>query len=220
MSEITSLKFPFNLEKDQIEAVNSWLRNQNRGSIIYSTGTGKTEIAFECARRVAKKENSDAAFNILFLVPRIVLISQNITRLNQYGIKKECIGVFYGEKKDIKEITFSTYQSIIRNFDLIRNSKMVILDEVHLVSSTAKKLSNIFSILEEDSSKAILGLTATIDERDPKYSKIIELIPPVRKYMIKEAVDDGRLTEPKVIIRPVKLNFKDRKEYEDMSKSD
>ena len=149
MSEITSLKFPFNLEKDQIEAVNSWLRNQNRGSIIYSTGTGKTEIAFECARRVAKKENSDTAFNILFLVPRIVLIAQNITRLNQYGIKKESIGVFYGEKKDIKEITFSTYQSIIKNFDLIRNSKMVILDEVHLVSSTAKKLSNIFSILEE-----------------------------------------------------------------------
>ncbi len=219
MSEITSLKFPFNLEKDQIEAVNSWLKNQNRGSIIYSTGTGKTEIAFECARRIAKTENSHGAFNILFVVPRIVLIAQNIRRLNQYGIKKECIGVFYGEKKDIKEITFSTYQSIIRNFDLIRNSKMVILDEVHLVSSTAKKLSNIFSILEEDSSKAILGLTATIDERDPKYSKIIALIPPVRKYMIKEAVDDGRLTEPEVIIRPVKLDFKERKEYEDMSKS-
>ncbi|HVP82810.1 MAG TPA: DEAD/DEAH box helicase family protein, partial [Nitrososphaeraceae archaeon] len=67
MSVINSLIFPFNLEKDQIEAVNSWLKNQNRGSIIYSTGTGKTEIAFECARRVAKKENSDTAFNILFL---------------------------------------------------------------------------------------------------------------------------------------------------------
>jgi superfamily II DNA or RNA helicase len=93
LSEITSLKFPFNLEKDQIEAVNSWLKNQNRGSIIYSTGTGKTEIAFECARRIAKTENSHGAFNILFLVPRIVLIAQNITRLNQYG-KKKNVSVF------------------------------------------------------------------------------------------------------------------------------
>ncbi len=50
---ILNLKFPFNLTKDQEDAATAWIKNKYRGSIIYSTGTGKTEIAFECARRAA-----------------------------------------------------------------------------------------------------------------------------------------------------------------------
>lgn len=215
LSNISYLKFPFILEKDQIEAVNAWLNNNKRGSIIYSTGTGKTEIAFECARRLAINGNSN--FKILFLVPRIVLIEQNIKRLMKYGIKKNSIGAYYGERKNVTNITFSTYQSIVRNFDLLRNANMVILDEVHLISLTAKKFSSIFSILKKDTNKAILGLTATINEDDPKYSEIITLIPPVKKYMIKEAVTDGRLTEPTITIRPVRMNSKENDDYEKIS---
>jgi superfamily II DNA or RNA helicase len=142
------------------------------------------------------------------------LIEQNIKRLIKYGIKKEKIGVYYGEKKDIKEITFSTYQSIIKNFDLLRQSDMIILDEMHMVSETAKRFSKIFDVLHDNYDKLILGLTATIDENDPRYSKIMTLIPPVKKYMIKEAVNDGRLSEPQIILKPVKLNFEERKIYE------
>jgi superfamily II DNA or RNA helicase len=217
LSDISQLKFPFKLKKDQIEAVDAWLNNNSRGSIIYSTGTGKTEIALECAKRIA--ENGVSNFKILFLVPRIVLLEQNVKRLTQYGIKKDKIGVYYGEKKNVKEITLSTYQSILKNFALLKNANMVILDEVHLVSTTAKKFSSIFSILELDIDKAILGLTATIDEEDPRYSKIMTLIPPVRKYMIKEAVNDGRLTEPRIIIKSVRLNLKDKDNYEKISKA-
>ena len=50
---IFSLKFPFVLTKDQEDAISAWIDNNYRGSIIYSTGTGKTEIAFECAKRAA-----------------------------------------------------------------------------------------------------------------------------------------------------------------------
>ena len=49
---ITLLQFPFLLKNDQIEAVEAWINNNYRGTILYSTGTGKTEIAFECARRL------------------------------------------------------------------------------------------------------------------------------------------------------------------------
>lgn len=220
MSEIIDLKFPFDLKKDQREAVDEWINKKGKGSIIYSTGTGKTEIAFECARKIASlllEQNPQIVFNILFLVPRIVLIEQNIKRLTKYGIKKEKIGVYYGEKKDIKEITFSTYQSIIKNFDLIKQSDMIILDEMHMVSETAKKLSRIFDVLQANPDKLILGLTATIDEDDPRYSKIMNLIPPIKKYMIKEAVNDGRLSEPKIIFKPVKMNLEERKIYEETS---
>ncbi len=211
------LKFPFELKKDQRDAVDEWINKKGKGSIIYSTGTGKTEIAFECARKMAsliRKQNPLMVFKILFLVPRIVLIQQNINRLIKYGIKKEKIGVYYGEKKDIKEITFSTYQSIIKNFDLLRQSDMIILDEMHMVSETAKKLSKIFDVLYDNYDKLILGLTATIDENDPRYSKIMKLIPPVKKYMIKEAVNDGRLSEPLVILKPVIMNSEEQRIYE------
>ena len=96
LTAILNLKFPFELKDDQRMAVNAWLNNNFKGSIIYSTGTGKTEIAFECARRLAEiNDNNDVAlspksesynkpnqeFRILFLVPRIVLIEQNVNRL-------------------------------------------------------------------------------------------------------------------------------------------
>src|SRR5919202_5283065 len=98
-----------------------------RGSLIYSSGTGKTEIAFECARRAAAagavfaKNNTRAGeeqslctrrFDILLVVPRIVLVSQNLKRLINYQIRQDRIGVYFGEKKEInKEITIITYQS-------------------------------------------------------------------------------------------------------------
>jgi superfamily II DNA or RNA helicase len=55
---ISYLKFPFCLKKDQIEAAHVWVTNGFRGTILYSSGTGKTEIAFECARRAAAKDST------------------------------------------------------------------------------------------------------------------------------------------------------------------
>src|SRR6187200_1183181 len=105
ISAISSLKFPFKLTKDQIEAVDAWVSNGYKGSIIYSTGTGKTEIAFECAKRACEaiehKEDNNSSFNILFIVPRIVLVQQNIDRLIRYGIAQERIGAYFGERKEV-----------------------------------------------------------------------------------------------------------------------
>src|ERR671931_2964009 len=124
IAAISSLKFPFKLTKDQLEAVDAWVLNGYRGSIIYSTGTGKTEIAFECAKRGAAAIAIPAAhqkgknfFNILLLVPRIILVEQNIGRLLKYGISKEHIGAYFGERKEVHEITVGTYQSVVNNSD-------------------------------------------------------------------------------------------------------
>jgi superfamily II DNA or RNA helicase len=215
ISAISMLKFPFKLTKDQIEAVEAWIMNGYNGSIIYSTGTGKTEIAYECARRaceaIVHREQTSVSdnnnpFSILFLVPRIVLVQQNINRLTRYGIPQERIGAYFGERKEVGEITISTYQSAISNLDLINNSKMIIFDEVHLVSDSATTLRKVFNFaIEGKSKKPLLGLTATIDEQDPKYNTILSLLPPVKRYMMKEAVKDKRLVRPVVI--PIKARF-------------
>jgi superfamily II DNA or RNA helicase len=199
---ISSIRFPFELKKDQLEAAEAWITNGCRGSVIFSTGTGKTEIAFECARRAAKLHDK---FPILFLVPRIVLIEQNIKRLASYGIPADQVGVYYGERKEVREITISTYQSAINNFELIRGAKMIVLDEVHLVSESAIAFDRIFDVIVEDPCKAILGLTATINENDAKYQTILTVAPPVKKYMIKDAVTDGRLAKP--VVMPVAVSF-------------
>ena len=227
---ISSLKYPFHLRGHQLQAVDAWISSGMRSSIIYSSGTGKTEIAFECARRAAailtfnksdvKRASSvsSQSFNILFLVPRIVLINQNLKRLIDYGISREKIGVYFGERKEInKEITISTYQSVIYNPELIHRAKMVVFDEVHLVSDTAKILSKIFDVVIEDPTKALLGMTATINEKDSKYNTVLTILPPIKKYMLKEAVEDGRLTRPVVIPIKVSLTEKEQKLYESCS---
>ena len=71
---------------------------------------------------------SDYPMAILLLVPRIVLIAQYLKRLLNYGIPDDKIGVYFGERKEIREITISTYQSVIYNPDLIRKLKMIIFD--------------------------------------------------------------------------------------------
>ncbi|HEX9677611.1 DEAD/DEAH box helicase [Nitrososphaera sp.] len=216
MPAISALKFPFDLKRDQIEAVEAWMQNGCRGSVIYSTGTGKTEIAWECARRAAEKSGAKH-YRILFLVPRIVLINQNVRRLLSYSIDEGNMGVYYGMRKDAREITISTYQSVINNFDLVRQADMVVLDEVHLVSETAVEFDGIFDVIVEDANKAILGLTATINEREPRYHTILTIAPPVKKYMIRDAVSDGRLARPIVIEEKVKFTDEEQKIYDEAS---
>ena len=220
ISAISKLKFPFHLKGHQLEAVDAWISSGLRGSIIYSSGTGKTEIAFECARRAAditSISSSSSRLNcpmvILLLVPRIILIAQYLKRLSSYGIPIDKIGVYFGERKKIREITISTYQSVTYNPDLIRRSKMIIFDEVHLVSDTSK----VFDIAVEDTNKALLGLTATIDEQESRYNTIITVIPPVKKYMLKEAIEDKRLAKPVVIPMQVKFTEKEQKLYDTYS---
>lgn len=265
---ISLLEFPFALKEDQVAAVEAWMANNYRGTILYSTGTGKTEIAFECAKRLAshhlsvdnksqavktdeaynsnlflndkdtlvvdvdisKQVNNNADtniynkaistsntpysfFNILFLVPRISLIAQTINRLISYGIPKEKVGAYFGERKETREIMISTYHSVIRNPLLIRRSDMVIFDEVHLIRDTSKSFIKIFDIVVEDPKRAILGLTATLDEKDFKNSTILAVLPPVKKYTIRKAVKDKRLAKPVIIPIKVSLTASELKEY-------
>ena len=232
LPSVLNLTFPFELTKDQLAAVDAWIFNAYRGSIIYSTGTGKTEIAFECAKRRASENlNHNSAQNnlvdgtvhtsnnsvpsILFLVPRIILIEQNFKRLLDYHIPKESIGVYFGERKEVREITVSTYQSIVNNLELIRNSDTIVFDEMHLLTDSAMMLKKMFDALREEESnstrkKALLGLTATIDEEHPNYNTIVSLLPPVKKYMIRDAVQDGRLAKPIVIPIKAKLTSEEK----------
>jgi superfamily II DNA or RNA helicase len=110
---ISYLKFPFHLKGHQLEAVDAWISAGMRGSIIYSSGTGKTEIAFERARRAADitlynaehpiSFSHDSSLDILLLVPRIVLITQNLKRLLRYGIPQEKLEYISANAKRLRK---------------------------------------------------------------------------------------------------------------------
>lgn len=95
---------------------------------------------------------------------------------------------------------------------------MVVFDEVHLASATARAFGRIFDVVAEDKDKALLGLTATIDEHEPANSTIMTFLPPVRKYLIKDAVEDRRLARPIVFPLKVLLTSKEQREYQKNSK--
>jgi superfamily II DNA or RNA helicase len=83
-------------------------------------------------------------------------------------------------------------------------------------------LRKMFDALREEESnstrkKALLGLTATIDEEHPNYNTIVSLLPPVKKYMIRDAVQDGRLAKPIVIPIKAKLTFEEKMLYNSYS---
>jgi superfamily II DNA or RNA helicase len=91
---------------------------------------------------------------------------------------------------------------------------MVIFDEVHLIRDSSKSFSRIFDIVIEDSKKAILGLTATLDKKDLNNNTVLTLLPPVIEYNVKKAVKDKRLAKPVVIPVKVSLTEKEIKEYD------
>ena len=184
---------------------------KNKGNGV--SDTKESEIAV--AEDNGKNESIPYSFfNILFLVPRISLIDQTIDRLVAYGVPKEKVGAYFSERKEKKEIMICTYHSVIRNPLLIRRSSMVIFDEVHLIRDTSKSFIKIFDIVVEDPKKAILGLTATLDERDFKNSTILAVLPPIIKYPIKKAVKDKRLAKPVVIPIKVSLTENELREYD------
>jgi superfamily II DNA or RNA helicase len=94
---------------------------------------------------------------------------------------------------------------------------MIILDEIHFLSETAKEFGRIFQIIDEDPTKGVLGLTATINENDSRYNTIIRTLPPVKKYLIKDAVTDGRLAKPQVVPIPVNFTASEKKIYTETS---
>ena len=66
----------------------------------------ETEIAFECAKRAAEARDHNSSFNILLLVPRIVLVQQNINRLIKYGY---ILGSFMNTLKAIPDASKATF---------------------------------------------------------------------------------------------------------------
>ncbi len=149
------------LRKYQKDALNKWLKAK-KGAVVMPTGAGKTIFAM----KIIEKVNSST----FIVVPTLDLVNQWRKELKKaFSIE---IGEYTGNKKKIKPIVVSTYNSAYINAAYLGNKfKLLIFDEVHhLPSESFRHIAEMFA------SPYRLGLTATFEREDELHEELPRLI--------------------------------------------
>jgi len=193
-------------------ASDKFFNANKRGTLLFATGTGKTEIAIGVIERYIK-ENKNA--NILFIAPRITLVEQTAERMEGYGLT---VGKYYSEEKDLEQnITISTYQSISKIPYIVENFDLIIFDEVHLASDYAETYSQIMKAGAEKGLH-MLCLTATIDKNNyERYGTILETCPVIDEINLNSAIEKDYLSKVEVEDHSVNLAPETQRIYKEYS---
>ena len=183
----------------QKEAVKRWLL-QRKGIIVLPTGSGKTIVAI----KIIEEINAST----FIVVPTLNLVSQWKEKLEKaFGIE---IGEYTGQKKDLKSITVSTYNSAYINAENLGNKFMLLIfDEVHHLPAEGYK-----QIAEMFASPYRLGLTATYEREDGLHEELKRLIGGKVYERKVEHLAGKYLADYEMIRISVDLTEEERKEYE------
>jgi superfamily II DNA or RNA helicase len=210
------------LDKDQIEASNSWLAARGSGIVWGGAGFGKTEIA---ASLISAMTRRGLAHRVLFIVNTLDLLDQAVERLtSRLKIK---VGVFGGGTTNMRAVTVASIQSIDKGLrdpkhldhDTIRYLKsidMIVYDEVHHGrSEQSARLSKYCP------AKYRLGLSARpLNISHDEYSlhqfkklkaedaRVLSFLGPII-FRVKPStlIKSGRLAKPTIYLYP--LNYSD-----------
>ena len=140
-----------------------WRKHKNKKPIIaIPTGAGKSLIIADLIYQSHSKWNIE----ILVLSHRKEILTQNKSALMEYleqhnlstdiGIYSAGLGI-----KEKEKITFAGIQSIYKKPKLFKNVKLIIIDEVHLISPNDKGETMYQKFINEMPQAKCIGLTAT-----------------------------------------------------------
>ena len=175
---------------------------KENGIFSSATGTGKTVLAIEITRRHSMKT--------LFIVDRIKLVKQTHKAFED-KLGMEC-GLVYGSKKEFKDITIATWQSINSMLEsndseqktfikkYLASIDLVFWDECHTVAT--KKFQKISNAMHN--CKKRFGLSGTPRRLDGHDMKMNAICGPIIAEYQYEAIEDGTLMKPKIFF----INFK------------
>lgn len=166
----------------QKEAVSSLVGNGEPGTgfgtIVLPCGSGKTIVGILAMYAFR--------MHTVIIVPNISAIHQWIRELQKWtDIPRDMIGEYSGERKEIRPVTVTTYQSMIgtRNketgetvFELFDDKPwgFIIYDEVHMLPAPS------FQLAARLQSIYRLGLTATLVREDGRQGEVFTLVGPKR----------------------------------------
>ncbi len=165
----------------QREAVSRWEAAGRRGSVVLPTGSGKTLVALLAVRGQGE--------GTLVVAPTRALVAQWFIQLaDAFGDRQ--VGVWYGDEKDPRAITVTTYHSAFSILEAKGDRfGLLVLDEVHhLADGRDGSPSAWLDSLRIAPAGARLGLTATYP--DGRASGIEQVVgPPVYRRSIGEMAD-------------------------------
>ncbi len=183
IKEVTSAGKDFKLRDYQMKAVSEFYRegqsDGGSGVIVLPCGAGKTCVGIGVMEK--------ARCETLILTTNTVAVRQWINELlDKTWLDSDMVGEYTGDKKQIRPVTVSTYQTIMwhrgnddhyPHFVVLtdRNWGMIIYDEVHLLPAP------IFRVTAQIQAKRRLGLTATLVREDNMEGDVFSLIGP-KKY--------------------------------------
>lgn len=187
------------------------------GVIVLPCGAGKTIVGIAVMEMVAAET--------LILTTGITALRQWINELlDKTELTLDDIGEYSGEKKEIKPVTVTTYQTLTQrrdknspftHFKLFndRNWGLIIYDEVHMLPAP------VFRVTSEIQSKRRLGLTATLIREDGLETDVFSLIG-AKKYDMpwKTLEATGFIAEAYCMEIRIPLSDSDRYEYAVSSK--
>ena len=188
----------FVLRGFQREALDAFLRKQ-KGSIILPTGSGKTVIA---ARAIFT-----LAMPTVVVVPSLVLVDQWQKDLKEYA--NIDAGTYYGGEKAPSFVTISTYQTLFRYPQVIRQFPVVIFDEGDLSSAgDLNRGAGFFAVMDEAAlpeHKFVMVITATPPTDSQRKAYMQRIVPVIYAMSIQEGQELGALAP--LTILPIGINL-------------
>ncbi len=197
------VEFRGELRSYQSEALEALRSHGWRGIIALPTGSGKTVIAV-----AALAELGERTLIVTYTKEQMFQWVDMLTRFT--NLRREHVGLYYGERKRLAPITVSTYQTAYRHISRIAPLyTTIIIDECHhLPAERFKHIArNAFAIHR-------IGLSATVVREDGRHVELFPMLGGVVYHKLPgELSEQGFLAPYRIIEERVELSPQERKEY-------
>lgn len=178
-------------DERQEECRRKWIKNRCVGTIVASTGFGKTKIGLNCIKTVLKHFPQ---YRVLIIVPTETLQKQWCGHIDSNGLGLSC---------DVQII--NTVIKHPAKYDLL------VLDEAHRYA--AETFVRLFEVVKY---QFILGLTATFERLDGRDKILAQYCPVIDTIDINTCLANGWVSPYKEYL--VLVNVDDLEEYEKINK--
>lgn len=204
----------------QSEALDCWRKNQHRGIIAAATGTGKTRMAIEALREILA-----VGGRAIVVVPTRVLQQQWIRELRAARLAGRRLGTIGGSNPDpnpdhlvlvaVIDSARSGARGLLRHWAAASLPTLLVVDECHWAGSAYNR--GVF----EGAPTWRLGLSATPERGDDGFDDV--LVPMlgdvVYRYSLRDAMDDGVLSDLRLVDLLMSMSRVEQSEYDRVEKS-
>lgn len=163
---------PLTRDERQEECRVKWIKNKCKGTIVASTGFGKTRVGLNCIKSFTNKYSET---KIIIIVPTTALKEQWCSIIDQNGLQFNCTVVVINT-------------AIKNNYEC----DVLVIDEAHRVP--ADTFAEVFKTIKY---KFILGLTATFERLDGKHELLNKYCPVIDEISLAEAQFQGWISDYK-----------------------